>query len=96
MALTVDIPLSNSRLSEEDRFVSYILNGFDENGEKKFLHYGAGWSDWEEGYSDGPAHKFTPISHDAYANVIEALRGRGYSILRGHQIAAGTYMIIRK
>lgn len=97
MALTIDIPPSNARVSEEDKFAKYILDGLKENGEKRFLHYGCGWGNgWEEGYNDGAGCSIIPISHDAYLNVIDAFRSKGYSIMKGEQNAAGIYITIKK
>lgn len=94
--LTVDIPQSTSRISEEDKFAKYILKGISEDGQKRFLHYGCGWGNgWKEGYSDSPTSETVLISHDAFCNVIEAFRKKGYSIIRLEQIAAGTYYLIK-
>lgn len=94
--LTIDIPSSNARQSEEDCFAKYILEGIKKNGEKTFLWYGQGYSNsWEDGYSDGAGEKRVDCSRLAIVRVIEEFRNKGYSIIHGNTIAAGKYITIK-
>lgn len=41
--LTIEIPKSNRRKSEEDALASFILSEIKEKGECVYFHYGVGW-----------------------------------------------------
>lgn len=94
--LTIDIPKSNARESEEDAFAKYILEGIKKDGEKRFLWFGSGWgSGWEDGYSDKAGETMTRCSRLAIYNVVKQFERNGYSIQYGEIIAAGKYVTIK-
>ena len=41
--LTIEIPKSNRRKSEEDELASFILSEIKKKGECVYFHYGVGW-----------------------------------------------------
>ena len=41
--LTIEIPKSNRRKSEEDALASFSLSEIKEKGECVYFHYGVGW-----------------------------------------------------
>lgn len=41
--LTIEIPESNRRKSEEDTLAAFILSELKEKGECVYFHYGVGW-----------------------------------------------------
>jgi hypothetical protein len=41
--LTIEIPKSNRRKSEEDALASFILSEIKEKGECVYFYYGVGW-----------------------------------------------------
>lgn len=96
--ITIDIPVSNYRQTESDRFLTDILAEILNTGECKLFHYGAGLHQtWQHGYTLG--HDCTgtliPLSDDSYDEVINALRKKGYAIINGGIIAAGQYVTIK-
>lgn len=96
--ITIDIPVSNYRQSESDRFLTDILAEIKKNGECKLFHYGAGsHQTWQHGYTIG--HKCTgkliPLSDESYEEVIRALHDKGYAIINCGIVAEGQYVTIK-
>lgn len=82
--ITIDIPVSNYRQSESDKFLTDILAEIKKNGECKLFHYGAGlYQTWQHGYTLG--HNCTgtliPLSDDSYDEVINALYKKAMLLL---------------
>lgn len=97
--LTIEIPKSNRRKSEEDLFASFILSEIKEKGECAYFHYGVGWgNDWPHSWAENTTsrakdmHQISELAHD---NVVREFIAKGYSVDYGSVIAAGRYMIIR-
>lgn len=94
--LTINIPQSNARVSEEDAFAKYILEGIVKDGEKTFFWWGSGWGDsWEDGYSDDVISKRVICSGKAIERVIKQFEARGYSIRHKETIAGGQCITIK-
>lgn len=94
--LTIDIPVSNARVSEEDAFAKYILDGIMKDGKKSFLWYGCGTGfSWEDGYSDDPCSTKTICSGKSIRSVIEKFEAKGYAVIYGETCAAGQYVTIK-
>lgn len=97
--LTIEIPKSNRRKSEEDALASFILSEIKEKGECVYFHYGVGWgNNWPHCWAKNTGsdakdrHQISELAHD---NVIRAFIDKGYSVEYRSEIAAGRYVIIR-
>ena len=89
--LTIEIPESNRRKSEEDALAAFILSELKEKDECVYFHYGVGWgNNWPHSWA-----KNTGSDAKAHDNVIRAFITKGYSIEYRNEIAAGRYVIIR-
>ena len=97
--LTIEIPESNRRKSEEDALAAFILSELKEKGECVYFHYGVGWgNNWPHSWAKNTgsdARNRHPISELAHDNVIRASITKGYSIEYRNEIAAGRYVISR-
>ena len=98
--LTIEIPKSNRRKSEEDALASFILSEIKEKGECVYFHYGVGWgNNWPHCWAKNTGsdakdrHQISELAHD---NVIRAFIDKGYSVEYRSEIAAGRYVIIRR
>ena len=66
--LTIEIPKSNRRKSEEDALASFILSEIKEKGECVYFHYGVGWgNNWPHCWakntgSDAKAVSYTHLT----------------------------------
>ena len=89
--LTIEIPKSNRRKSEEDELASFILSEIKKKGECVYFHYGVGWGN-NTGSDAKDRHQISELAHD---NVIRAFIDKGYSVEYRSEIAAGRYVIIR-
>ena len=97
--LTIEIPKSNRRKSEEDELASFILSEIKKKGECVYFHYGVGWgNNWPHCWAKNTGsdakdrHQISELAHD---NVIRAFIDKGYSVEYRSEIAAGRYVIIR-
>lgn len=97
--LTIEIPESSRRKSEEDLLASFILSEIKEKGECVYFHYGVGWgNDWPHSWAKSTKsdakdiHQISELAHD---NVIRVFIAKGYSVEYRSEIAAGRYMVIR-
>lgn len=53
--LTIEIPESNRRKSEEDALAAFILSELKEKGECVYFHYGVGWgNNWPHSWAKIP------------------------------------------
>lgn len=97
--LTIEIPESNRRKSEENALAAFILSELKEKGECVYFHYGVGWgNNWPHSWAKNTgsdAKDRHPISELAHDNVIRAFITKDYSIEYRNEIAAGRYVIIR-
>ena len=69
--LTIEIPKSNRRKSEEDALASFSLSEIKEKGECVYFHYGVGWgNNWPHCWAKNTGsdakdrHQISELAHD--------------------------------
>ena len=69
--LTIEIPKSNRRKSEEDALASFILSEIKEKGECVYFHYGVGWgNNWPHCWAKNTGsdakdrHQISELAHN--------------------------------
>ena len=98
--LTIEIPKSNRRKSEEDELASFILSEIKKERRMCLLSLwrrmgkitGLIVGQKNTGSDAKDRHQISELAHD---NVIRAFIDKGYSVEYRSEIAAGRYVIIR-
>lgn len=93
--LTIEIPKSTARESEEDVFAKAILQKLNKDKYAYIYCYGGGYIQMSLRWGVDGMELKTPISNDAFDNVIRAFRENGYSISYGSSCPGYSITIIR-
>ena len=79
--LTIEIPKSNRRKSEEDELASFILSEIKKKGECVYFHYGVGWgNNWPHCWAKNTGsdakdrHQINPEKPDVPLNKNDAFQ----------------------
>ncbi len=79
--LTIEIPESNRKRSEEDELARFILDGIRRDGKREYFHFGVGTSgEWPLAWSRDLVSEKHGISNAGHEEVLAAFEAKGYSV----------------
>lgn len=90
----MEIPVSNARGIERDRFMKFLLDGIDSNSGTFgfFMFHG---DNVGSGYSESVSKRRVPCSLEVMRGVIDLFIEKGYSVIRDRRCMLGEDFIIR-
>lgn len=90
----MEIPESDARSVERDRFVKFLLDGLSDNS-GVFGFFVFNGSSVGSGYSESVSERRVPCSLDVMRDVIDLFAGKGYSVIRDRLCVLGEDFIIK-